>query len=298
MMSTRYDGVSVESRKVMPDPARCEGPLVAEVVNGELYLSSDDGERVRACQGDIVVVAPQSVCQIRATAHGAEILVFHAGRDWVLQACELAQCTIPDNPVAFAVDRAGTGAARRTARLLRGLSAPRPGTAQDALSESARRLDALALACEPREATLDGAPVRRAASQRRDGFLMAVRGLGEASLENVSLGSLADQIGLSERQVSRLFREEFGMTFREYLTELRIERARALLLDTELTIIEIAGETGWSSLPHFNAIFRRRTGTTPSQFRERSRRRGSQAMASTTAGEALAAGPIRIDEAP
>ena len=46
-----------------------------------------------------------------------------------------------------------------------------------------------------------------------------------------------------------------------------LERAKALLRDSEMTVIEVAGETGWSSLAHFNAVFRRRVGSTPSQFR-------------------------------
>ena len=60
---------------------------------------------------------------------------------------------------------------------------------------------------------------------------------------------------------------ELGKTFREHVAELRLERAKSLLRETEMTVIEVAGETGWSSLAHFNSVFRRRVGSTPGQFR-------------------------------
>ena len=73
-------------------------------------------------------------------------------------------------------------------------------------------------------------------------------------------------------KAKRLFREELGCTFREHVSNLRIERARRLLAETERSIVEVAGETGWSSLAHFNSAFRRWVGATPSAYRHRSRR--------------------------
>jgi transcriptional regulator GlxA family with amidase domain len=86
-------------------------------------------------------------------------------------------------------------------------------------------------------------------------------------LEHASLAALATRIGLSERQVSRLFRAQYGATFREHLSERRLEHAKALLADGARSVIQVAGETGWSSLAHFNAVFRRRVGLTPTQYR-------------------------------
>ena len=57
------------------------------------------------------------------------------------------------------------------------------------------------------------------------------------------------------------------MSFREHLALLRLARAKALLRDTGMSVIEVAGETGWSSLAHFNSVFRRRVGATPSRYR-------------------------------
>jgi iron complex transport system substrate-binding protein len=62
-------------------------------------------------------------------------------------------------------------------------------------------------------------------------------------------------------------REEFGASFREHLATLRLERAKSLLATTDLRVIEVAGHTGWSSLAHFNSVFREQVGLTPSGFR-------------------------------
>jgi AraC family transcriptional regulator len=104
-------------------------------------------------------------------------------------------------------------------------------------------------------------------SGRRTRFLRAVQELRAEPLDEVTLPAFARRAGLSDRHASRLFQLELGKTFREHLAELRLERAKALLRDTQMTVLEVAGETGWSSLAHFNSVFRRRVGSTPSQFR-------------------------------
>ena len=64
------------------------------------------------------------------------------------------------------------------------------------------------------------------------------------------------------------------------MTRLRVDRARRLLDESALPVIEVAAETGWSSLAHFNAVFRRHTGHTPTAYRARLRRVGAP-MAAT-----------------
>ena len=91
--------------------------------------------------------------------------------------------------------------------------------------------------------------------------------LRDLPLDEISLPLFARRAGLSQRHASRLFQRELGVSFREHVAGLRLERAKALLRDTGLTVIEVAGETGWNSLAHFNAVFRRRVGATPSRYR-------------------------------
>jgi transcriptional regulator GlxA family with amidase domain len=75
--------------------------------------------------------------------------------------------------------------------------------------------------------------------------------------------------GASEAHFARSFKEAFGVPPHRYLLTRRIERAKALLRDTDLGITEIAFQTGWNSLGTFGRTFRDVTGESPSELRER-----------------------------
>jgi AraC-like DNA-binding protein len=76
---------------------------------------------------------------------------------------------------------------------------------------------------------------------------------------------------VSEAHFARSFAEAFGVPPHRYLLTRRIERAVALLRDTDLAITEIAFTTGWGSLGTFGRIFRDVTGENPSAVRARAR---------------------------
>lgn len=76
---------------------------------------------------------------------------------------------------------------------------------------------------------------------------------------------------ISEAHFARCFKQAFGAPPHRYLLTRRIERATALLRDTDLPITEIAFRTGWESLGTFGRTFRDVTGDTPSANRERGR---------------------------
>lgn len=78
---------------------------------------------------------------------------------------------------------------------------------------------------------------------------------------------LADVSHVSEAHFARSFKEAFGLPPHRYLLTRRIERAMALLRDTDVGITEIAFQTGWKSLGTFGRIFRDITGATPSAVR-------------------------------
>ena len=80
---------------------------------------------------------------------------------------------------------------------------------------------------------------------------------------------LAAVSGVSEAHFARSFKQAFGLPPHRYLLTRRIERAKALLRDTDLPIIEIAFQTGWSSLGTFGRIFRDITGESPTELRDR-----------------------------
>jgi AraC family transcriptional regulator len=85
--------------------------------------------------------------------------------------------------------------------------------------------------------------------------------------EELSLKELAASVFLSEYYFARLFKEVTGLTPHAYLANLRIERARALLLQTELPVTRIAADVGYRSPSHFAHAFRSSTGVSPRAFR-------------------------------
>jgi transcriptional regulator GlxA family with amidase domain len=80
---------------------------------------------------------------------------------------------------------------------------------------------------------------------------------------------LARVSGVSEAHFARSFKDAFGVPPHRYLLTRRIERATALLRDTELSITEIALRTGWKSVGTFGRTFRDVTGESPGDLRAR-----------------------------
>jgi AraC family transcriptional activator FtrA len=85
--------------------------------------------------------------------------------------------------------------------------------------------------------------------------------------EELTLPTLAAKAHLSTRTLSRRFEAETGRGALQWVTERRVERARALLEDTPLSVTEIAFTTGFGSLSSFRRQFIRLTGATPSDYR-------------------------------
>jgi two-component system, response regulator YesN len=85
--------------------------------------------------------------------------------------------------------------------------------------------------------------------------------------DQLSLSELARQVGMSKHRLSRRFREVLGVTFRDYLLKVRLERAKVLLEAGHLSITEVAQDVGFGDLPRFDKMFKRYTGFTPSAYR-------------------------------
>ncbi len=84
----------------------------------------------------------------------------------------------------------------------------------------------------------------------------------------LSLAEIAAAAYLSEFHFARLFKKITGTTPHGYLASLRIERARRLLAETDLSIVEIGAQVGYASQSHFTKVFRTATGLTPRAFRQ------------------------------
>lgn len=113
--------------------------------------------------------------------------------------------------------------------------------------------------------------------------------MDRASHEDWPVTRLAGVSAVSPAHFARSFKEAFGLPPHRYLLSRRIERAVALLRDTELPITEIAAQTGWVSLGTFGRIFRDITGDSPRGLRERERA-AAAAQASLPECHARAAG--------
>lgn len=90
-----------------------------------------------------------------------------------------------------------------------------------------------------------------------------------ASDEEWPVERLARVSGVSEAHFARSFKQAFGLPPHRYLLTRRVERAKALLRDTDLAITDIAFATGWESLGTFGRTFRDITGESPSALRAR-----------------------------
>lgn len=86
--------------------------------------------------------------------------------------------------------------------------------------------------------------------------------------EDISLKGIAEIVHLNASYLSSLFKEELNMTFSEYLTRRRIQEAKRLLMQTDLTINEIAEKVGYQTAKYFIKIFKQYENTTPNSYRK------------------------------
>ncbi|MDY6902815.1 MAG: AraC family transcriptional regulator [Cyanobacteriota bacterium] len=83
----------------------------------------------------------------------------------------------------------------------------------------------------------------------------------------IKLSDLANLAGISQYHFSRLFKKSLGISPNKYVIKQRIERAKSLLKNPELSVTDIALSCGFNSHSHFGQYFRRFTGFTPKQYR-------------------------------
>lgn len=101
----------------------------------------------------------------------------------------------------------------------------------------------------------------------------AERLLQEELHREVSVARLAEHCGTSERSLLRHFRAHYGVSPLEHIQHLRVERAKALLESTHLSLDEIVERCGYRDASSFRKLFKRSTSLTPADYRERFRLR-------------------------
>ncbi|MNP45341.1 HTH-type transcriptional regulator YesS [compost metagenome] len=91
--------------------------------------------------------------------------------------------------------------------------------------------------------------------------------LQEFYAKDISLESCADHVGATSHLLSKAFKYEVGINFTEYLTELRMDKAKAMLRESDIMINEIALLVGYQP-SYFIRLFKKLEGITPGRFRE------------------------------
>lgn len=86
--------------------------------------------------------------------------------------------------------------------------------------------------------------------------------------ENISLQDLSEKLYLTPNYITTLFKKDTGTTFKRYLTKVRLDHAKKLLKDTNTKISDIAALVGYDNDEYFCKVFKKTTGSTPSDYRK------------------------------
>ena len=90
--------------------------------------------------------------------------------------------------------------------------------------------------------------------------------------EYISIQSISDNFFIGQSYFSELFKKEFGITFRKYLTRLRMEKAKLYIIEGKYKISDIAFRVGYDDPGYFSQLFRKHSGLSPREFRYRAER--------------------------
>ncbi|MEL7348878.1 MAG: helix-turn-helix domain-containing protein, partial [Pseudomonadota bacterium] len=102
---------------------------------------------------------------------------------------------------------------------------------------------------------------------RHPKLIEIIHRMEQSTEEPISPAELARDVGMSTRQLERLFRRYLNRSPKRYYMEMRLEKARGLLMQTNLSVINVALACGFTSPSHFSKCYRAHFGRTP--YRER-----------------------------
>jgi len=87
--------------------------------------------------------------------------------------------------------------------------------------------------------------------------------------KHITIPQLARQAGINEAKLKEGFRELYGNSIHTYIQQLRLEKAKQLLLTTTMPITDITYHIGYSHVTHFTTLFKKETGLTPTEYRNK-----------------------------
>jgi transcriptional regulator GlxA family with amidase domain len=114
----------------------------------------------------------------------------------------------------------------------------------------------------------DPAPILETVEHLHPNLQIALAMIRNSPGQKLSVQRLADAMGISRNQLTRLFEKEFQCGAREYLQRIKIARALDLLKHSALSIKSIALSSGFCDLSHFNKAIRSKTGVCPTRYRQ------------------------------
>ena len=115
--------------------------------------------------------------------------------------------------------------------------------------------------------TKNGSAVQSAEIKESSNIAKAIVYIENHFYQNISLDEVSREVGMNTAYFSTLFKKQTGKKYIEYLTDLRMEKARKLLLNTDLKIGAVAEMVGYGSTKHFTRIYKEKFGVTPNAER-------------------------------
>lgn len=105
------------------------------------------------------------------------------------------------------------------------------------------------------------------ANEKDDERLVAMKNYIQANYKEVTLNDVANNFGLSEPYVSKYFKDKSGITFGDYVSLIRMKKAKNLLKNSTMTIESIAETVGYPNVEHFSRTFKKKYGMAPLSYR-------------------------------
>ena len=102
--------------------------------------------------------------------------------------------------------------------------------------------------------------------------------IDEQKTDEISLSDVAKLVNVSTFYFCKMFKKATGLTFTQYLSHVRISKAKTLLLNPNLRVTEIAYDVGYQSITHFNRTFHSLVGQSPTEYRKFVKKRSTQAV--------------------
>ena len=111
--------------------------------------------------------------------------------------------------------------------------------------------------------------VRKREERSNDIIRTAMEYINDNYSKELSLDEVSRQVNISPYYFSKIFKEESGLNFIEYLTNVRIDKAKELLSGTDMSIKEVCATCGYTDPNYFSRSFKKNVGVTPTEFKER-----------------------------